>query len=1349
MAHTEVISGGGGGGNENNNDIIVSVLTHPLEDSQLVSQENGGSKSEPQESLHLALHEATVMSSQDDIDTSEGTANSIHEPTPTNNKGDSSTLMDQQQQSTPPEFLTPPKRKTTNLSTQPPTTPQEYIQTFHHNSSSHSHAGSRNSSLMEYFLEAPSPANSEASTVRYPEIARKLFNEEFVSIQPEEYTQFIAANDEESSIIRMHYMDLFKWNSNLLKSTRTLCSKLYLKGESQEIDRILSSFTKSYLKQHPKNVFQTQDFEKIYIVIYSLILLNTTLHNSEVTKKSKISQADYIRNTFSTFLQQNSKSSKPLDLKQRIMIEGELSKYYESLAKNELHLKRESKRNKQFRNSMISSHSSSHEYRSSNGAGSSSGTTSTSTTKNKPHPPLPASPTTRMTPGSTRKAHNQQQQLQLQMLDTPDGTHQHVIPGTFPDPPKESWNASPNNDSSETIGNTNSHEIEKVSLNGNGGSDSTTVPEELDDQLEQQYQDDGPLHSSNAIPPNLISRQMSASSAWSSESGPRRPSLQMNRCASNQSQVSHMTSVSHKPRNKRVGFTRALISDQNSLYRNGNGSRVSTAASSIRTARACLVDNRSQQNNININEIILNSGNGHHRRRSSQSSNHGTHGNSQPNGVVSTATHSVQGVLNKRVSRASIVSNESLVSYNDDTLSMISLDTADINLGNQFEPEQNIEEFNVDDYQDYYDLTLELQGAPYLKEGLMKLKVINNDHDDNSSLGDGLSSSVELTNGSVSSSASSGRFFSFFKKSGAKSGEINASSENLGLLPTKFTEQFVVVSKGQLSLYSFDPKIIKKYQKNLKKIKKKVQSNHQSRLGGRKLLDNFILDEDVNMADEENIADNSTGAVGDGNWLKNAANIGVYNLCSTFSQVEKLENTQGADSNMVLWSLTFPKVSKRKPKKFLFEAGTREIALEFVNTCNFWASKITAIPTLEESVSSIEYGWNDLDRLIQTREQFKRIKTIEKWEPTIKGVYLSNYVVSGQSPDIKGDHFGMMKQFVKTLRYYNHLKKLYHDFAILRERFNDNFPIKKYSCSNYTKIINNYNAKIVEYRNELKKYKHYLIILGFGLQLRFDLEEEDRLQELDQTLNSEGYEGSDNKSVAKAANNNSPTLVAEDEDDLTKLVKKEIHQLFSSLKDLDKKIPSYESSKSLQNIVELTKLKVPPPENLDIQPTNEDDVPFHLVKSPKTFAFSEFQDIESPVSQLLKSGGASPVEPASAGGGDAGTAGIAGGDSNTPAKTITHSFSTNTIQEEEEPEDDEMNNTTMMNTTSQSNASKGIASTVVVVKAHEAFGDSATNLEVVASPETKIEKVSEIVKAKVSPTVHIVNVGTSAPVSSN
>lgn len=193
--------------------------------------------------------------------------------------------------------------------------------------------------------------DDEDPDAEYKLIARRLFDEDFVSIKPAEYTQFLAAGDKDSSKIRGYYMSYFDWSPNLLKSTRILCSKLYLKGESQEIDRILSAFTKSYIRQHRNNPFSTQNFEQIYIVIYSLILLNTALHNAELDKKSRISKHDFIKNTLETFINQQTKKS--LGIKEKIAIETELAKYYENLAHRELNLK----------NSEPTSSSSNHERR--------------------------------------------------------------------------------------------------------------------------------------------------------------------------------------------------------------------------------------------------------------------------------------------------------------------------------------------------------------------------------------------------------------------------------------------------------------------------------------------------------------------------------------------------------------------------------------------------------------------------------------------------------------------------------------------------------------------------------------------------------------------------------------------------------------------------------------------------------------------------------------------------------------------------------------------------------------------------------------------------------------------------
>lgn len=823
----------------------------------------------------------------------------------------------------------------------------------------------------------PSSASGsyDDSDIDQMDIAKKMYNDQFVLIQPEEYTQFLAAADADSEKIRDYYMDLFTWHPNLLTSTRILCSKLHLKGESQEIDRILSSFTKSYIRQHPSNVFATQNFEKIYIVLYSIILLNTALHNYELSSKSKISQTEYVRNTFLTFVQQDARNSKSLSIKQRIVIERELCEFYDDLVRHELHLKAD--------------------------------------------------------------------------LDT----------------------------SSQPI---------------------------------DQFQP--------------LSRQALGSSIWSTDTG-RRSSYATKRMLTAALLVSQYPSL---PPKSRVGFTRALVSDMK-VYNHPNGLRVLTGV----------------RNRLSLDQLRTNS-------------------------VSSNATS-----LNRRSSRASVMSRDSTVLHDDTLVLLVDSHINELGLDDDASV-HNVDDFNVDNYQDSYDLTLELQGSPYLKEGLLRLKIVNNDQID--------STHAELESSAASTVSTSGalRFFSFFRSSVAPPPAQTGTHSII----SKFVENFVVVSKGELSLYSFDPKVIKKQQQKVNRFKKK----------------SLMAGLEQHQEEEEE--------VGDGNWLKNAACVGQYNLCDTFAQMEK-----ATSANKVTWSLTFPKVSRKLAKKFIFEAGTKEVALEFINSCNFWASKITAVPTLEESVSLIEYGWNNLDNLIAKKDQFKKSKDIHKWEPLPKGVYLSAYVVDDNDG---ANHTGMMKQFVKTLLYHNNLKRLYSEFNLQKIRFVKNFNS---TGTNYNRVVNNFEAKIADYKFELKKYKSYLIILAFGLQLRFDLEEQDREEdELANTLdvNLEG------ETVARDAE-----LV---ELELTRLVKFEIRRLFMNMRGISRIIPTYQSLRSITEMAELG--------------GKNGSKSFPLVKSPKTFTLANFNDTESPVNQLLNTTGA-----------------------NTNDKDFVHSYSTNTIKEEEEEED--------------------------------------------------------------------------------
>ena len=808
-------------------------------------------------------------------------------------------------------------------------------------------------------------------TVNAAKIAHKLYAEEISSAKPSEITQFLAGDDPESTEIRTIYFSNFKWPANLLSSMRLLCSKLYLKAESQELDRILSSFAQSYLNQHPQNVFCTQNFEQIYVIVYSLILLNTALHNLELSKKSRIRQSDFIRNTLSTFLLQDINLQQSLSTKQKLSIEVTLSDYYDDLLKNELVLKTES-----------------------------------------------ATPMNRLSRVSKEE---------------------DALTNTTATPTLATGGTDMNADLD--------HNLTRMSTHSSIWSTDTNQrqQEQQQQQQQQQQQLNGPRHQFLQRFNNGLKRTTTSTSA-----------------------VTTQTTLSTSAP-ARVGLARALaglaILQEQSMYKHGNHSLMSQ-----RSTPAL-------------------------RHRTSFDQSGGGGGNN----------------------RRSIISRKL-----DDTMSVLSLELGNPNWE---EDQKDMEQFDVDDYQDEYDLELELKGSPYLKEGLLKLKILNND---------------SIDDGSIAQAPLGHRFLSFFHHSK----NINALS--------KFVDHFVVVSKGELSLYSFDPKVVKKHKR------------------------------------EADVEDD----IGDGNWLRNAVKLGTYNLCSTFACLDNLQ------AGKVFWTLSFPKVTKKPAKKFIFEAGTKEIALEFVNTCNFWAAKISAIPTLEESVSSEEYGWVNLNQLIKAKKSFKKLKNIHKWEPILQGVYISNLSVNEEA-----NHWGMMNQFVKTSSYYNHLKKLYREFTQLKQRFMDNFPKSQYNGTNYTRVITNFDAKIEHYKHQLMVYRSYIIILGFALQLRFDLHEEKLLEARNQ-VDTALEDDSSHRSIIGEE---------EEDDDLTKLVKVEIKKLFFNMKDIGNIIPTFKSSKSIKNIARLQ-------EQHQLEQNK-------LVKSPKTFTLSNLKENESPIAQLIATSNQSSSPP--------------------------------------------------------------------------------------------------------------------------
>ena len=214
-----------------------------------------------------------------------------------------------------------------------------------------------------------------------------------------------------------------------------------------------------------------------------------------------------------------------------------------------------------------------------------------------------------------------------------------------------------------------------------------------------------------------------------------------------------------------------------------------------------------------------------------------------------------------------------------------------------------------------------------------------------------------------------------------------------------------------------------------------------------------------------------------------------------------------------------------------------------------------------------------------------------------------NYVVANDGSNVlletngTNNHAGMMRQFVRTYKYYNHLRKVYHEFIGLQNKFLNNFPQKLYGGTNYSRIISNYDQKIAEYKAELLKYKNYLIILGFGLQLRFDMEEADK-EERKQAQK----EGLDVELIEPNLDEEEP----EEDDDLTKLVKAEIRKLFINMKDVLKYIPSFQASKLLTDLT-----------SAHHRPLDDDYHSIPPVTAPTLYTLSQYRDNELPINQLM------------------------------------------------------------------------------------------------------------------------------------
>jgi len=113
--------------------------------------------------------------------------------------------------------------------------------------------------------------------------------------------EYISEPDEHSGKILMAFIEYLDFeNMEFDNALRTFLSKFRLPGEAQKIDRIMEKFAHHYFEQNKKsNVFPTED--QAYLLAFSLIMLNTDLHNPSI--KNKMTCEQFVKNNTDTGLE--------------------------------------------------------------------------------------------------------------------------------------------------------------------------------------------------------------------------------------------------------------------------------------------------------------------------------------------------------------------------------------------------------------------------------------------------------------------------------------------------------------------------------------------------------------------------------------------------------------------------------------------------------------------------------------------------------------------------------------------------------------------------------------------------------------------------------------------------------------------------------------------------------------------------------------------------------------------------------------------------------------------------------------------------------------------------------------
>ncbi|QLQ79209.1 hypothetical protein HG537_0B05560 [Torulaspora globosa] len=160
-------------------------------------------------------------------------------------------------------------------------------------------------------------------------IAKKMLKGTFEEVNYEEYANLLGNKEMRGTLCAFIGM-LGPLPESLLSTLQLLVSKLYFVAEAQNIDRILEELSQRWVECH-QDTFWENHYKLCHIVLFSLLILNSDLHNSDgVGGHAKFSAQEFVENTIYALKKEAKATGYTLE-EVEPMIAEQLGSYYDKL----------------------------------------------------------------------------------------------------------------------------------------------------------------------------------------------------------------------------------------------------------------------------------------------------------------------------------------------------------------------------------------------------------------------------------------------------------------------------------------------------------------------------------------------------------------------------------------------------------------------------------------------------------------------------------------------------------------------------------------------------------------------------------------------------------------------------------------------------------------------------------------------------------------------------------------------------------------------------------------------------------------------------------------------------------